>query len=109
MTLMTTTILLGCALLAIFLCLLLWFRRSWTILHERKKTVELAAQQVNILRVMSEKVDEIPLKRSESIYLQAVDLYMKDYNKSINHIPAMMLGFHPIPEDDLLQQAGKRC
>lgn len=106
---MAIRILLGVLLLAVVLCLVLWLKKVWTLMHERKKTVELAAQQVNILRVMSEKVDEIPLKRSESIYLQAVDLYMKDYNKSINHIPAVVLGFHPIMEGDLLQQAGKRC
>ena len=102
-------ILLGVLLLAVVLCLGLWLKKVWTLMHERKKTVELAAQQVNILRAMAEKVDEGPLKRSESIYLQAVDLYMKDYNKPENHIPAMVFGFHPIAKTDLLTQEGKRC
>lgn len=96
---MTTTVLLVCVLLAVFLFLLLWFKKAWTVLHERKKTVELAAQQVNILRAVSPGVDGLPLERSEKIYAQAVVLYMEEYNKPVNHIPAMLLGFHPIVEE----------
>ena len=106
---MVIKILLGVLLLGVVLCLVLWLKKVWTLMHERKKTIELAAQQVTILRAMAEKVDEGPLMRSERIYLQAVDLYMKDYNKPENHIPAMVFGFHPIVENDLLTQVGKRC
>lgn len=91
-------------LAGVFLCLFLWFNKVWSIMNERKRTVDLAAQQVQIFHAMSRDVENVPVDRSEEIYRQAVRLYMQEYSKPANHLVAAALGFHRITESDKLRK-----
>ena len=88
-------------LAGVLVCLLLWFKNVWSTMNERKRTVDLAAQQVQIFHAISADFESVPIDRSEEIYRQAVGLYMKEYEKPENHFPAMVLGFHPIVETEI--------
>lgn len=109
---MTIAIVLGVLLLVLVACLAFWLKKVWTVMHERKQMVELAAQQRSIFRSLSLEEKTVPVQeRSEAIYQQAVDLYMKAYNEPTNHVVAIVLGFHPIEREEGtgLRRVQKRC
>ena len=87
-------------LVVLLLLLFLYFRKVWIIMHERKRTVELAAEQLKIHRAMANDTENKDvLKRSENIYIQAVRLYHIALENPFNWLPATLMGFRPIKED----------
>ena len=83
------------------LCLHLWFRAVRRIMRDRKNTVESAAGQLSVCRKKAAEarqdsgVAEV-LRRSQSIYTQAVDHYNATLRKPWVHLPAVFLGLRPI-------------
>ena len=91
-------------LIAIFstaICLFLWFRDVRRIMRGRKSTVESAAGQLAVCRRKAAAAPSKPentdvLKRSEKIYLQAVEHYNDALRKPWIYLPAALMGFHRI-------------
>ncbi len=81
-------------------CLFFWFRDVRQLMRSRRSTVESAAGQLTICRKKSDAADDpaakAVLKRSESIYRQAVYLYEKTRKKPWVYLPALLMGFHAI-------------
>jgi len=93
------------AIVSITACLHLWFRDVRRIMRERKSTVESAAEQLAACRRKAAGVRYDPelakvIARSESIYRQATELYRQTLSKPWIWLPAMLMGFRPIPEED---------
>ena len=91
------------AVISTALCLFLWFREVRRIMRERKSTVESAGGQLAVCRERAIKArgDQeaaAVLGRSESIYAQAVELYDQTMRKPWNYLPALLMGFRPIPK-----------
>ena len=87
------------ALSSTTLCLFLWFRDVRRIMTSRKSTVESAAGQLAVCRrkaADAQSGSAEVLKRSESIYRQAVDLYNAALHKPWICLPAALMGFRPI-------------
>lgn len=81
--------------------IVLWF---WVVrkeLYEKKKMVEAAKCQLTASEEQCVRVRDDPkrneaqeiLKRSQSIYRQAVDIYNKTLHKPWNAVPAFFLGY----------------
>ena len=89
------------ALSSTTLCLFLWFRDVRRIMTSRKSTVESAAGQLSVCRKKAAEarqdsgVAEV-LRRSQSIYTQAVDHYNATLRKPWVYLPAVLMGFRPI-------------
>lgn len=86
-------------------CIFLWFREARRIMRERKSTVESAAEQLAACRQKASGVRYAPelakvLMRSEIIYLQAVELYHQTLRKPWIWLPATLMRFRPIPNED---------
>ena len=87
-------------LVILLLLLFLYIRKVWIIMYDRKRTVELAAEQLKIHRAMANDMEnKYVLKRSEHIYIQAVRLYHIALENPFNWLPATLMGFRPIKED----------
>lgn len=90
---------------SISVCLYLWFRDVRRIMRERKSTVESAASQLASCRKKAIGARYDPelakvIARSESIYRQAVALYHQSFGKPWIWLPAVLMGFRSIPEED---------
>ena len=89
-------------IIAVFflICLFLYIRKVWIIMHERMMTVELAAEQLKIHRAVANDMEnKYVLERSENIYSQAVRLYHIALENPFTWLPATLMGFRPIKED----------
>ena len=79
-------------------CLFFWFRDVRRIMCARRSTVESAAGQLALCQ--KKRADDPAatdvLRRSESIYRQAVYLYEKTRKKPWVYLPALFMGFHAI-------------
>lgn len=90
------------AIVSTAVCLFLWFRDVKRIMRERMNTVQSAAAQLEVCRKKAEQVGEqnpeanVVLKRSESIYQQAVALYHLHLRKPWIWLPATLMGFRKI-------------
>lgn len=83
------------------LCIFLWFRDVQRIMGDRKSTVESAARQFSACREKAAGSENSPecsavLKRSESIYRQAVDHYCSTLYQPWIYLPAVAMGYRPI-------------
>lgn len=91
-------------LLSLVLGLYLWFRRAQQVLKERWDAVTVASQQRQAIRSSAEtrRPEEFAavLERSESIYTQAVTLYHKTLERPLYWLPATIMGYRPLMEDD---------
>lgn len=91
-------------LLSLVLGLYLWFRRAQQVLKERWDAVTVASQQRQAIRssVETRSPEEFAavLERSESIYTQAVTLYHKTLERPLYWLPATIMGYRPLMEDD---------
>ena len=90
------------AVASITVCLILWFRDVQRIMDERKSTVESAAGQFAACKERAARTKDDPesaavLARSEKIYRQAVDIYDRTLKKPGIFLPAILMGFRPIP------------
>ena len=82
-------------------CVYLWFKDVRRIMRDRKSTVESAAGQLaacraKMCRAQGDLEAEAVLKRSESIYRQAVELYNETIHRKWIFGPAMLMGFRPV-------------
>ncbi len=94
-------------------CLVLWFRNVRHIMRENKSTVESAARQlVSCRKKMAESRGDLRaqavLKRSESIYRQALALYHSSLRKPWIWLPAIVMGFRFILPEGYLTQLEKQ-
>lgn len=98
---MTTTLAYLIAAVATTAFIVLWF---WVVrreLYEKKKMVEAAQNQLTASRDAYVRVRDGPeekaaqeiLKRSQSLYNQAVGIYNKTLRKPWNAVPAFLLGY----------------
>lgn len=79
----------------------LWFWEARRILQSQKSTVESAAAQLAVCRKKAADTQDDPeltevLKRSESIYRQAVDHYNSTLRKPWVCLPAILMGFNHV-------------
>ena len=95
-------------IILLLLCLFLWVRKVWHIMHDRMRTVDLAAEQLRIFRAMENDLkNEDVLKRSEDLYSQAVRLYQIALENPFNWLPATLMGFRPITKGNATQSKEK--
>lgn len=88
------------AVFFVALCIFLWFRKVWRTMWDRKRTVELAAEQLRIFRSMADELkNKDVIKRGQDIYAQAVRLYQIAFENPFNWLPAVLLGFRSISEN----------
>ena len=81
----------------------LWFWEVRRILNDRKSTVDSAAGQLDAFRRRAAETccdGELTqiLRRSESIYHQAVDNYNRTFSCPWLYLPARLMGFRRIPQ-----------
>lgn len=91
-------------LLCVALVVYLWFRRAQQVLKERWDAVTVASQQRQAVRTGAHTLEGAEfaavLGRSESIYTQAVTLYHKTLDRPLYWLPATIMGYRPLTEDD---------
>lgn len=100
---MTMSSLRALLLLCLVLGVYLWFRRVWTVMKARHEAVEVAARQRQTAEDSAEPSPEAfaaVLARSENIYAQAVERYEQALHRPLYHLPAVMMGFRSVKEDD---------
>lgn len=100
---MTMSSLRALLLLCLVLGVYLWFRRVWTVMKARHDAVEVAARQRQTAEESAEPSPEAfaaVLARSENIYTQAVERYEQALHRPLYHLPAVMMGFRSVKEDD---------
>lgn len=100
---MTMSSLRALLLLCLVLGVYLWFRRVWTVMKARHEAVEVAARQRQTAEDSAEPSPEAfaaVLARSENIYTQAVERYEQALHRPLYHLPAVMMGFRSVKEDD---------
>lgn len=89
-----------CAALGLFF----WFRRVHRVMKERQEAVDIAARQRQEVLKNAHKRQAAEfsavLERSESIYSQAVVLYIQTLEHPLNWLPATIMGYRPLREDD---------
>ncbi len=95
------------------ICLTLWFRNVRYIMREHKSTVESAARQLVSCRKKAAEAGEdlhaqAVLKRSESIYRQALALYHSFLRKPWIWLPAIVMGFRFILPEGYIAQLEKQ-
>lgn len=91
-------------LLCLVLVVYLWFRRVWNTMKARKDAVDVANRQRQALENSSECSAEAfsaVLARSENIYHQAVVLYNAALKEPLNRLPAAVMGFRPLTEEEI--------
>ena len=81
--------------------LFLWFKDVRRIMRERQSMVDSAGSQLETYRHAADGQTDpntvAVLERSESIYLQAVDLYHQSLRRPWCRLPAALMGFRAIP------------
>ena len=91
-------------LLALLLGIYFWFRRVWTVLKERYEAVILADRQRRDVRNTADRtqpeVFAAVLERSENIYQQAQIMYHDALRQPLNVLPAAVMGFHPLSDNE---------
>lgn len=100
---MTMSSLRALLLLCLVLGVYLWFRRVWLVMKARHEAVEVAARQRQTAEDSAEPSPEAfaaVLARSENIYTQAVERYEQALHRPLYHLPAVMMGFRSVKEDD---------
>lgn len=100
---MTMSSLRALLLLCLVLGVYLWFHRVWTVMKARHEAVEVAARQRQTAEDSAEPSPEAfaaVLARSENIYAQAVERYEQALHRPLYHLPAVMMGFRSVKEDD---------
>ena len=100
---MTMSSLRALLLLCLVLGVYLWFRRVWLVMKARHEAVEVAARQRQTAEESAEPSPEAfaaVLARSENIYAQAVEVYEQTLHQPLYHLPAVMMGFRSVKEDD---------
>lgn len=100
---MTMSSLRALLLLCLVLGVYLWFRRVWLVMKARHEAVEVAARQRQTAEDSAEPSPEAfaaVLARSENIYAQAVERYEQALHRPLYHLPAVMMGFRSVKEDD---------
>ena len=93
------------AAVSVAACLFLWFRDVRRVMTERRSTMDSAASQLEACRKKWFSTRDDPeaaavLERSENIYRQAVELYNRTRCQPWNCIPAYLMGFRPVPQND---------
>lgn len=91
-------------LLCLVLGIYLWFRRVWNIMKMRQEAVTVAERQLQEAedsRDLSGEAFSAVLTRSTSIYHQAVTMYNQTLHHPPNWLPAIIMGFRSISEDEL--------
>lgn len=89
------------ALVSTGVCVALWFREVRRVLRDRASMVESAAEQLAACtrRAAADRCDpqlaEV-LRRSESIYRQAVDHYNETLHRPWVCLPGRLMGFRPL-------------
>lgn len=101
------------AVAGIAVCLYLWGKDVRRVMRERKSTVESAAEQMASCRRKAAGMQYDPavakvVARSESIYRQSVELYHQALRKPWIGLPARLMGFRRIPEEDYYT-LGRNC
>lgn len=86
-------------------CVYQWFGKVQRIMGERKSNMEMAAGQLAACRRMTIAARYDPelaetLAHSESIYRQAEELYNRAFYRPWVWLPAVLIGFRPIPPED---------
>lgn len=81
----------------------LWFWEVRRVLNDRKSIVDSAAGQLTSFRRRAEgapcdKEFTQVLRRSESIYYQAVHNYNRTFSRPWAYLPARLMGFRRAPE-----------
>ena len=100
---MTMSSLRALLLLCLVLGAYLWFRRVWLVMKARHDAVEVAARQRQTAEESAEPSPEAfaaVLARSENIYAQAVEKYEQTLHQPLYHLPAVMMGFRSVKEND---------
>ena len=100
---MTMSSLRALLLLCLVLGVYLWFRRVWLVMKARHEAVEVAERQRQTAEDSAEPSPEAfaaVLARSENIYAQAVERYEQALHRPLYHLPAVMMGFRSVKEDD---------
>lgn len=80
----------------------LWFRDALRILRDRKNVVDSAAGQLTAFRRRAAETPDdegvaAVLRRSQSIYTQAVDHYNLTLSRPWIYLPARLMGFRRVP------------
>lgn len=91
-------------LLCIVVTIYLWFRHVGRVMKARLEAVEAAAKQRQEVRLGAgcREVAECSavLQRSESIYSQAAVMYTQALEHPLYWLPATVMGYRPLQEDD---------
>ena len=83
-------------------CIFFWFRDVRRIMLNRKSMVDSAASQLASWRRKTADAWDEPeiaevIRRSESIYQQAIEHYNRALHKPLNYLPGRLLGFREVP------------
>ena len=89
----------------LFIGVFLWFRNVSLIMQEPKKTMDSAARQLATVRSqeVSNRYDPdlaSRIRQSENIYQQAEKLYHQTLYNPKNYLPAVLMGYRPIPPEE---------
>ena len=89
----------------LFISVFLWFRNVSRIMQEQKKTIDSAARQLATARSqeVSNRYDPdlaSHIRQAENIYRQAEKLYHQTLYNPKNYLPAVLMGYRPIPPED---------
>lgn len=93
------------AVVSIALCLFLWFRDVRRVMRERESTVVSAAGHFAMYQEKARKARGDPetdaiLERSRNIYRQAVNQYNRTLRTAWVCLPARLMGYHRVHENE---------